>query len=693
MCRFSTVKKKFFNVLLVLAIMFIAGSCKQPENSTRLPESKKPHESTPKPINETPGTVPVSSIPADATLILSVSESVGGNAVRGSIVEAYEAGSSTPKARVTTDVNGNAGFVLERGKAYDFVLSGKGAAGSRLENYYLPEGSEATSFAVVQRLRSVNASPLAPKTLTVQYAKPSGSSYTQSGAFYNGQEMDESKIASEGGGIYVETRSARPINNLDELRVTHTNELNLGILCGVGGKVSMQHVKPSAITDTDFLAKAVKIDGKDMCIDSDGMVRQAWFFDLSGARFLSGAETIYLIAYDVNGNRLEHHINVNIKNGSLKKEASTIKFKSLHATLVMQTGETQVFAVSPHEVAQPFAAKGHGAYKASYRTAFDFEFNSHTTSIARVELYRRKNRGSEAITEGFELVYTKTYPKPTTGSRFMIADESLTLEEGEFYQYKLVAFDAYNGTITSPVVTVGLFPSFHVELVYPRPESQITQADLNKNGFQFKISNPELWNAQWADVFRFGLAVFDPDSYADLDNDRLKVSYGIYYSTKAEWDFTKTGNDRLKVMTGLRTGYGPYDTAEDTYSSVTVDPDTLVSFDKTSGIVTIKPAFLQNTAYNKAVNKGTGFTADPITALIPNTLYYWDVLEWGINAGFVYDNKPAYFYKNYPLLNAETGAELSTTDCKGGSLCVSAANIEAIPTAMNGRATFMIVEP
>ena len=30
MCRFSTVKKKFFNVLLVLAIVFIAGSCNQP---------------------------------------------------------------------------------------------------------------------------------------------------------------------------------------------------------------------------------------------------------------------------------------------------------------------------------------------------------------------------------------------------------------------------------------------------------------------------------------------------------------------------------------------------------------------------------------------------------------------------------------------------------------------------------------
>lgn len=37
MCKLFSIKKSFFNVLLILAVIFIAGSCKQPSGDEKKP--------------------------------------------------------------------------------------------------------------------------------------------------------------------------------------------------------------------------------------------------------------------------------------------------------------------------------------------------------------------------------------------------------------------------------------------------------------------------------------------------------------------------------------------------------------------------------------------------------------------------------------------------------------------------------
>ena len=607
--------------------------------------------------------------PPDYNVKCNVVDSVGGSNIEGVRVKAYLAGSQTEKGDTTTDVNGNAYFKLDSDKAYDFVLSKNGRAASRVENAYIKQ-NEKRVLPIIMKEWFVGSKAIAPEIKKVTLFKKNGSQW-KGEQLKDNFEIDCATLpASVNSFFHLET-----ISKSEEIipeKVPSWNNNN-----GIGMNIG----SPFRHDGYGFsMTKASRIeveDGKEIVYHA-GYVQQAFGFAIGSVLALDGDITLYFIAYDVAGNRCERQERIKIKNGKLKNVVdANHHFEIFRATSKRYYRSLSTFGLGDAEL---FGMPSEEGTPTSLDVEFMFKFNQ-KIKIGRVDVMRREYQTGN-IQNGWECVYVKQYSygggiSGTSKGYFFLNDDSGTLEEGKTYQYKLVAYSK-DGKITSNVATIRVMEAFNLLLTTPAPRAIIEKADIENQDFSFRISNPSLWDNQRSDYFSFGVLVLK-DQYSEYEENGQPKYYGLCFATKLKYDFTKTGNEAFLVAGATKTeddyNYEVFNTLAGT-SSISLSD----IFEYNNGTITLKKRFFSNASFNTF--GGTTLK----DSIYEGGIYYWDVPNMSKYLLKGYDKGVA-FVKEYPYLDANTGAEVSGA---GKSHSASYSNLNGVGGAVNGRSVFTI---
>ena len=619
-------------------------------------------------LNITESTTPPPP-PPDYNVKCNVVDSVGGSNIEGVRVKAYLAGTQTEKGDTTTDVNGNAYFKLDSDKAYDFVLSKNGRAASRVENAYIKQ-NEKRVLPIIMKEWFVGSKAIAPEIKKVTLFKKNGSQW-KGEQLKDNFEIDCATLpASVNSFFHLET-----ISKSEEIipeKVPSWNNNN-----GIGMNIG----SPFRHDGYGFsMTKASRIeveDGKEIVYHA-GYVQQAFGFAIGSVLALDGDITLYFIAYDVAGNRCERQERIKIKNGKLKNVVdANHHFEIFRATSKRYYRSLSTFGLGDAEL---FGMPSEEGTPTSLDVEFMFKFNQ-KIKIGRVDVMRREYQTGN-IQNGWECVYVKQYSygngiSGTSKGYFFLNDDSGTLEEGKTYQYKLVAYSK-DGKITSNVATIRVMEAFNLLLTTPAPRAIIEKADIENQDFSFRISNPSLWDSQRSDYFSFGVLVLK-DQYSEYEENGQPKYYGLCFATKLKYDFTKTGNEAFLVAGATKTeddyNYEVFNTLAGT-SSISLSD----IFEYNNGTITLKKRFFSNASFNTF--GGTTLK----DSIYEGGIYYWDVPNMSKYLLKGYDKGVA-FVKEYPYLDANTGAEVSGA---GKSQSSSYSNLNGVGGAVNGRSVFTI---
>ena len=607
--------------------------------------------------------------PPDYNVKCNVVDSVGGSNIEGVRVKAYLAGTQTEKGDTTTDVNGNAYFKLDSDKAYDFVLSKNGRAASRVENAYIKQ-NEKRVLPIIMKEWFVGSKAIAPEIKKVTLFKKNGSQW-KGEQLKDNFEIDCATLpASVNSFFHLET-----ISKSEEIipeKVPSWNNNN-----GIGMNIG----SPFRHDGYGFsMTKASRIeveDGKEIVYHA-GYVQQAFGFAIGSVLALDGDITLYFIAYDVAGNRCERQERIKIKNGKLKNVVdANHHFEIFRATSKRYYRSLSTFGLGDAEL---FGMPSEEGTPTSLDVEFMFKFNQ-KIKIGRVDVMRREYQAGN-IQNGWECVYVKQYSygggiSGTSKGYFFLNDDSGTLEEGKTYQYKLVAYSK-DGKITSNVATIRVMEAFNLLLTTPAPRAIIEKADIENQDFSFRISNPSLWDSQRSDYFSFGVLILK-DQYSEYEENGQPKYYGLCFATKLKYDFTKTGNEAFLVAGATKTeddyNYEVFNTLAGT-SSISLSD----IFEYNNGTITLKKRFFSNASFNTF--GGTTLK----DSIYEGGIYYWDVPNMSKYLLKGYDKGVA-FVKEYPYLDANTGAEVSGA---GKSQSSSYSNLNGVGGAVNGRSVFTI---
>ncbi|MGP1437762.1 MAG: dentilisin complex subunit PrcA [Treponema sp.] len=601
---------------------------------------------------------PEAPVPQNYAVKCNVVDSIGGTNVKDADIKVYERGSTTEVKTGKTDAQGNAYLELVGNKYYDFVLSKKGSAASRVENVYVPE-KEHVFLPMVMRRASKGALAIAPEIseLTITH-------FGKTKALDPVQELDfDNNNGNVKSGTTIDITVVSKSKNIIPEEVTEVENYGIGINVGSPfSKNTIGLIQPQK-NDTDNNIK----------IGADGVVTQKFYFIPKNLGLKNEETTLYIVVYDTAGNRCERQQRIVVKNSNAIKEDDfkRDRFQQLLA-----------FSERYYRSLEVFGMPAEGDVETSERVYFWFSF-SRELSPKRIDILRRPYQEGDII-ENWEVVYTKQYNKDFSGNSkkiFKLSDDSGTLKEGETYQYKLEAYTS-SGKITSNVATLRIMEAFHIMLTKPKKYSVMELNDLSKQDFEFTISNKALWNKEKADNFYFDILITADN--ANAEEGTTLDHYPNMVASKLKYCIGKQGKDALEVgrISGSNVQYRKYSE----WAVNTTEVTDYVTYDNNTGTVTIKNKFLKEGEFNNATKKGI---AERITK---EGHYYWDIANFGVNFGQIRGNNPllddegAYFTKEYPYLHSETGAPVGTEK----AISYSFSNLKMGSGAMNGKSVFTV---
>jgi len=251
---------------------------------------------------------------------INVIDSVGGVNVEKVEVIAYKTGTKEKVGTETTDEEGNAYFKLDTGAAYDFVLSKKARAASRVENAYIKE-NEKKILPVIMRLAQKGAKRIAPEINEVKFIQQVSGQWERK-VLTDNFEIDCSGLTVS-SGFYLET-ICKSQQIIPEKTPNWNNNNGIGMNIGSpfrhdGYGITMTH------------AAKVELNSQgDTIIYDNNLVKQAFVFWINSMLALDDEVTLYFIAYDAVGNRCERQERIKIKNGRLKDEVDATHSPSFH---------------------------------------------------------------------------------------------------------------------------------------------------------------------------------------------------------------------------------------------------------------------------------------------------------------------------------------------------------------------------
>lgn len=571
---------------------------------------------------------------------VKVFSAVGQSVVEGTSVSAYEAGTTTAFETKTSDKNGACTFTLETGKLYDFVAEKPGRCGSRVQNYYVL-GADGEKLQMVQRVGTVGEKHEAPRVVDIklQYDSEAPSELKA------GDTLEGSKIRTTSKLI---VRFALP----SRLIPPDSSTGNFGIACEVG----------RSATD---LSNFITTRAVDTTPDAEGFYTAT--ISLKNAGIPNGSDTLFITAYDTAENRVDYRLPLNFL-------AKTV------AAIDITGASIEHFYINTQRYPRPLNTFGtprrdremsvlgvpkHDNRETSFRTLMTFwvkDKNGKDLPISGYEIYRRVYEEGAGPRENWKLVATKLYDGPYKGlssadtsnkalwGRHWGNDTDNDLTEMTVYQYKIVAFTDNKNRIESPIATTALYPAFNLKLVSPSDNGMINRNNIKNTEFKFKLSDTTLWDAKYSDSFTFGLIVSEKSNLASIP-----------YCVKLRYNFTAVDDERLSISdwdSNARKTY--WRTLKDLKTEWLNDTDgyavpgtirveDLISFDKSSGVVTIKAALLKIGYFNSWNRNAFG------DAMEAGANYQWDVQDYGDDAGSVKDDVSASFLKEWPMLDSKTG--------------------------------------
>lgn len=599
-------------------------------------------------------------LPKKKDVKCNVMNFVGGVNVSEANIKVFKSGKDENVANGKTDINGNIVFKLDKNEYYDFVVEKGGFSSSRVENVYVEESDEIQFLPIIQR-KIVGKKAIAPRITDVKhFERPTENSSKMLNLkdVTNQYELNSKKERENFCGFLVSITS----DSGEIIPERIGTEFNYGIGMNIGGRFSMQQVEshyfPILVSDSN---------GKTITRDpSTGAVTQKFVFNLAKVNFPPDERAIiYIIAYDMAGNRCERHLNVKLTHDDEIVENKTIKINAFKVLIERFTGELNTFGLNEHD-----------GFGSSYKTTIGFAFDTDNVKISGLDIYRREYTRQTDINADWQRVDRRVFREPKTimnkGTFFNEADNSLTLEEGKTYQYKLKAYLNNNGKLeklTSPIATTKILPPFNIKLTFPSPNEEVELNKILQDGMKFKMSNTECWKKENADYFVFGILILsDEHSGSSVKpNEDNKQENGARFASLLRYNFNKEGNEVLEVM-------------NDSNNWNAISGNLSDVFEYSNGNITLKKAFFENGTHNLIEGKKLS------EVLKSGEMYYWDVQDWGKSALSVRDDSPTCFIKKWKIQDSKTGVELQDRF----SLAISASNLLKGANAVNGRAAFTI---
>ncbi len=381
--------------------------------------------------------------------------------------------------------------------------------------------------------------------------------------------------------------------------------------------------------------------------------------------FPSGVYDLVLVAYDVAGNRLERHQLVSIEAAkmmegqnpgfSTDKDSRKVKFENFRVALYRWPIKMNIFENKqyfenlfgmPWTEYTPPEGQGDRIRTPSTYIALGRGYiadDAGLFNIAGVDLYRR------CVDDG-----DKTFKKvgssipPYRATAFASMDTDFTLEEGKTYQYKMVAFiDEGSSLETEYLAEITVPPAFMYFLDSIKVEGQgggvndgtVYKYNANKKDtvipllktkkypsntpdkdrqrikidYSARMSNPKIWHKDYADEIEFGMTLYA------RNNDPI-------FASKCTVSIDEDGNEELFVYLPLSGRYASLKELID----MKIIPSRysmgdLITFNKATGQLTIKDAYLRVRAFNWAQLYG----GDGSFNYEPGNTYYWDIVTWG----------------------------------------------------------------
>ncbi len=587
-----------------------------------------------------------------STVEVKVFSAVGQSVVAGTKVSAYEAGTPTAIETKTSDENGACTFTLETGKFYDFVAKMPGRCASRVQNYYVL-GADGEKLQMVQRVGTVGEKHEAPRVIDVKLQ-------------YDGETPSELKPGDTLEGSKIRTTSKLIVRfDLPSklIGMGEGSNGNFNIACEVGR---------SATALSNFITSNLS----NTTADLEGFYTAE--ISLKNAGIPNGKDTLFITAYDTAENRVDYRLPLNFlakTDAAIDLTGASIEHFYINTqryprplntfgTPRRDSFDRTLGNPSHDDLVTTFGVPKHDNRETSFRTLMTFwvkDKNGKDLPISGYEIYRRVYEEGAGPFENWKRVATKLYNGPNKGyqtsdpnnifvGRHWGNDTDNDLTEMTVYQYKIVAFTDNKNRIESPIATTALYPAFNLKLVSPSDNGMIRLNDIKNTEFKFKLSDTRLWDAKYSDSFTFGLIVSEKSNLATVpycvklrynfnavDDERLSFSDWDSKAKKAYW----------RTLKDLKTEW--LDDTHDYAVPGTIRVEDLISFDKSSGVVTIKAALLNRGYFNSWNRKAFG------DAMEAGANYQWDVQDYGDNAGSVKDDVSASFLKEWPMLDSKTG--------------------------------------
>ncbi|MGP1521098.1 MAG: dentilisin complex subunit PrcA [Treponema sp.] len=595
---------------------------------------------------------PSAPIPQDSSVVkCNVVDSLGGTNVNGAKVKVFEHGSETMLKEGTTNAEGDVYFALQGEKYYTFVISKTGSAGSRVESVYLPPNKR-IFLPIIMREAAKGALAIAPEVSEIIIRHKGDEKPLE-----RNHKIDFSKL-TDGTVIQltVKSKSKKVIPAEVEL-----DSRNFGAAASIGSPLTTASsgIIPLRIVPTT--------SGSTITIDpSDGTVTQKFSLYLNKLAIEDGENNFYFTIYDVAGNRCEYHQRITFNNARKMQNVENPNDKF---------GVFSAYSQRYYRSLGTFGMPTEDDTQTSLRVMFEFKFEPNV-DIEKIDLLRRPyQEGSPA--ENWEVVYTKHYENNFKGENekglFKLSDASGSLKDGEVYQYKLEAYNS-RGKITSPIATIKVMEAFNIFLTTPVNRSEVPLTNIANQDFAFKISKKSLWSS--SDYFYFDVLIHAEDMYPNTDN-------GLMFAAMLKYNLNGTKDLEVGKYVSLWDKSRNYKRFTDYGTSVT-NIDDLVAYN--DGMVTIKNRFFNEDKFNLVNTTLAG-------KITKAGMYYWDIMHIGkdplgtrdLSGNF--DDKAAYFVKEYPYLDSKTGKPLQG-EKKARSYSYS--NLDIIGGAVNGKALFIV---
>ncbi|MEL3908763.1 MAG: dentilisin complex subunit PrcA [Treponemataceae bacterium] len=604
---------------------------------------------------------------------IKVFSAVGQSIVDGTEITAFESETGEQKGRAVTDANGAVTLNLESGKLYDFVAKKRCRAGSRVQNYYV-EGRSGEQVQMIQRQAAVGEKTESPSVVSVSISYDGSESSAEE--LKTGSTIDGTKFGSL---TKLFAKFKLPSRLFAE---QHQGEGNYNVACNIGLPASeLNHISYGDLTE----------------IEPDAAGNYTVVLNIGNAGIPNGSDTLFITAYDVAENRVDYRLRLNfIAKTSYPSDATGAYIDNFYVNIQRFPRPLYTFSNPKNEVGT-FGFQNHQGYETSYRSLFTFwvkDKYKYDLKISGYDLYRREYVEGMDIDKGWKLITRKLYPEPYRGyvpqasdgsdknmkGRHWGNDSDNDLYENTIYQYKIVAFDGKN-RIESPVATTKLFKSFNVRLVAPAENAVLDHTKLDEVEFVTKLSDASLWDAKQSDFFNFGVMVHEKISTTN-----------VVYAAKMQYHFNASGDERLKIADrDSKTGTYYYRTLKELKTLTDNDGnyivpgdlqvEDLIDFDKTTGKLTIKKAFL-GIGYFNSFNRKT-----LSKVLERGVTYFWDMNDWGNDPRDWRASASASFVKEWEILDSKTGQPILN---HGKSRARAGSNIAGSENALNGRLPFSV---